>query len=90
MREFINILDEKGLLIKVKKAVNVKYEISTIMKMLDGKPILFEKVKNFDMPVAANICSTRELVALGLDIKQNDLISKLADAIDNPKEPKKG
>ena len=90
MREFINILDEKGLLIKVKKAVNVKYEISTIMKMLDGKPILFEKVKNFDMPVAANICSTRELVALGLDIKQNELISKLADAIDNPKEPKKG
>jgi len=88
MKEFIDILDKKGLLIRVKKSVDVKYEIPTIMKMLDGKPILFEDVKGFSMPVVANICSTRELVALGLGIKQNKLISKLTDAIDNPKEPK--
>jgi len=88
MKEFIDILEKKGFLIRVKKSVDVKYEIPTIMKMLDGKPILFEDVKGFSMPVVANICSTRELVALGLGIKQNKLISKLTDAIDNPKEPK--
>ncbi len=88
MRKFIDVFDKKGLLVRVKKPVDVKYETATIMKMLDGKPILFENVKNFSLPVVANICSTRELVAIGLDIKQNEVIKKLADAIDNPKEPK--
>jgi len=88
MRKFINILEKERLLIRVKKPVDVKYEAATIMKMLDGKPILFEKVKGFSMPVVANVCSTRELVALGLGVKRNEIISKLADAIDNSKEPK--
>ncbi|MDI6917667.1 MAG: UbiD family decarboxylase [Thermoplasmatales archaeon] len=87
MRELIEVLDEKGLLIRVKKPVDVKYETATIMKMLDGEPILFEKVKGFSMPVVANVCSTRELIALGLGVKKNEIISNLADAIDNPKEP---
>jgi len=88
MREFVNILDKKGLLVKIKKPVDVKYETSTIMRMLDGKPILFEKVKGFSMPVVANISSSRELIAMGLGIKPNEIIGKLADAIDHPKEPK--
>ena len=88
MREFVDVLDKKGLLIKIKRPVDVKYEASTIMRMLDGKPILFEKVKGFSMPVVANISSSRELVAMGLGIKPNEIIGKLADAIDSPKEPK--
>lgn len=88
MREFVNMLDKKGLLIKIKKPVDVKYEVSTIMRILDGKPILFEKVKGFSMPVVANISSSRELIAIGLGIKPNEIIGKLTDAIDHPKEPK--
>ncbi|MDI6708642.1 MAG: UbiD family decarboxylase [Candidatus Thermoplasmatota archaeon] len=88
LREFVNVLDEKGLLVKIKKPVDIKYEIATLMKMLDGKPVLFEQVKNFKMPVVANVCSTRELIALGLGVSKNELVSKLAEAIDNPKEPK--
>ncbi|MCD6237337.1 MAG: UbiD family decarboxylase [Thermoplasmata archaeon] len=86
-RELIEKLDEKGLLIRIKKAVDVKYEISTIMKMLDGKPLLFESVKGYDMPVAANVCSTRELVAIGLDKKKGELLQTLINALENPKPP---
>ena len=88
MREFVKLLDEKGLLIKIKKPVNVKYEASTIMKMLDGKPILFEQVKGFKTQMVANISSSRALVALGLEIKPNEIIKKITDSIDRPKEPK--
>jgi 2,5-furandicarboxylate decarboxylase 1 len=88
MREFVKLLDEKGLLITIKKPVNVKYEASTIMKMLDGKPILFEKVKGFKTQMVANISSSRELVALGLEIRPNEIIKKITDSIDHPKEPK--
>ncbi|MCK4496618.1 MAG: UbiD family decarboxylase, partial [Candidatus Aenigmarchaeota archaeon] len=65
-REFVDSLEKSGKLVKIKKPVDVKYEIATLMKLMDGKPLLFENVKGFDMPVIANICSTRELVALGM------------------------
>jgi len=88
LREFIDVLDKKGLLMRIKRPVDVKYEMATLMKMLDGKSILFEQVKGSSMLVVANICSSRELIALGLGIEQNEIISKLAEAVDYPKEPK--
>jgi len=88
LREFVDTLDKRGLLVRIKRPVDVKYEMATLMKMLDGKPVLFEKVKGFSMPVVANICSSRELIALGLGIKQDEIISKLTKAVDRPKEPK--
>ncbi|MEE9323780.1 MAG: UbiD family decarboxylase [Candidatus Aenigmarchaeota archaeon] len=86
-REFFDALGKKGMLTRIKKEVDTKYEISTIMKKLDGRPLLFENVKGFDVPVIANICSTRELVAVGLGIKEKEIIKKLSHAIENPKEP---
>ncbi|MCK4405693.1 MAG: UbiD family decarboxylase [Hadesarchaea archaeon] len=88
LREFVDRLDKRGLLVRIKRPVDVKYETATLMKMLDGKPVLFEQVKGFSMPVVANICSSRELIALGLGIEQDEIISKLAEAVDHPKEPK--
>ncbi len=86
-REFFDALEKKGMITRIKKEVGTKYEISTIMKKLDGKPLLFENLKGFDIPVIANICSTRELVAVGLGIKEDEIIKKLSGAIENPKEP---
>jgi len=87
-REFISILGKKGLLVRIKRPVDVKYEAATLMKMLDGKPILFENIKGFKMLAAANVCSARDLIAIGLGVRKEELISKLANAIDHPKEPK--
>lgn len=87
LKQFVELLETKKMLKRIKKQCDTKYEIATVMKMLDGKPLLFENVKNHKMPIVANVCSTRELVALGLNCKENEIISKLANAIDNPKEP---
>ena len=88
LREFVDLIDKKGMLVRVKKPVSTKYEISTIVKRLKGKPVLFENVKGFKMPVVSNVCSTRDLVCLGLGVEKKDLIRKLTEAIDHPKEPK--
>lgn len=87
LKEFVESLDKKGMLIRIKKPVDAKYEISSLMKMLDGKPLLFENVKGHRMPVVANICSTRDLVALGIGVKRDEVIKKLIEAIEHPKEP---
>ncbi|MEM2878807.1 MAG: UbiD family decarboxylase [Candidatus Hadarchaeales archaeon] len=86
-REFLKKLDEKGLLVRIKKPVDTRLEISALMRALDGKPLLFENVRGFSIPVAANLCSTRELVAIGLGIKPDQIIQTLAGAIESPKEP---
>lgn len=87
-REFLGVLEKKGMLLRVKKEVDTKFEIATIAKMLNDKPILFENVKGHDMPVVTNICSTRELVAIGLGVKKEEIIRKLVEGIENPKKPR--
>lgn len=86
-REFFNELDAKGMITRIKKEVDPRYEIGTIMKKLDGRALLFENVKGHDMPVLANICATREQVALGLGIRPDKILDKLSSAIESPKEP---
>ncbi len=87
LREFVDLLDQKGLLVRIKKPVDVRYEIATVMKKLDGKPLLFDNVKGFEMPVVANVCSTKELVALGLETTKENLLKKFIEGIENPKAP---
>ncbi|WP_455392574.1 UbiD family decarboxylase [[Eubacterium] cellulosolvens] len=87
LKEFVQRLDAKGMLIKIDKPMEVKFEIPTVMKKLDGRPILFSNVKGYDLPVVANVCSSRELVAVGLEVQTNEVMQVLAKAIDSPKEP---
>jgi UbiD family decarboxylase len=87
LREFIKELHKKDMIKTIHKEVDVQYEIATILKQLDGTPLYFEKVKGFSMPVVGNICSTRELVSLGLQIKKEDIIPHLSQAISHPQDP---
>jgi UbiD family decarboxylase len=86
LAKFVNILEEKGFLTRISKPVDPKYEISTLMRMLDGHVLFFDHVNGFTMPIIANVCSSRELVAIGLNTSRDQLIGKLTDAIDHPKK----
>lgn len=87
LREFLKLLESKGMLTRIKREVDTVYEAATLIKMLDGRPLYFERVKGHKMPVVSNICATRELVCLGLGIRREELITRLAEAIDHPKPP---
>jgi len=86
LAKLVKVLDANGMLTRISKPVDPKYEVSTLMKMLDGRVVLFDHVKGSTMPVIANICSTRDLVTTGLGIRREELIAKLTDAIDHPKK----
>ena len=86
LEKFIHALDEKGALTRISKPVNPKFEISTLMKMLDGQVLIFENVTGSTMPIVANLCSTRDLVATGLGIRRDQLIPTLTEAIEHPKK----
>ncbi|MBW2261093.1 MAG: UbiD family decarboxylase [Deltaproteobacteria bacterium] len=84
---FVDLIEERVGLLRVGRPVDPAYEIASVIKRLGGRPVVFEHVKGRSMPVVSNVCSTRDLVCLGLGIERGELIQRLADAAENPGEP---
>jgi 2,5-furandicarboxylate decarboxylase 1 len=87
LRKFIEKLETENKLIRIKKEVSTDFEIANLLAALDGEVVFFEKVKNSDFPVVGNLVSSRDLVASALGIQKEQLLEKLAYAINNKKEP---
>ena len=58
-----------------------------IIDALGEKPVLFEKVKESDIPVVAGLVSSKELIARALGIDKKQLLHKLSQAIEKPSPP---
>ena len=90
LKSFLGLVDERSLLTRVSRPVDVRYELAAVAGQLGEKPVLFSDVKGHSMPVAANVCASRELVCLGLGVSPGDLVPRMIEAIDNPREPEVG
>ena len=86
-RSFLEQLDKNGELIRIRKEVSTEYEMAGIIDALNEKPVFFEKVKESSIPVAAGIVSSKELIAKALNIKKEQMLHKLSNAIENPLPP---
>ncbi len=69
-REFV----EKGLDVKITKPVSKNLETSGIIHSAGEKSIFFDKIKESDYRVAANIFASKEKVAKYLGCKVSDLV----------------
>ena len=91
LREFLTFLENKGELLTTKKPVDVKFEISSyIRKTSDehGPALLFENVKNFNMPVLGGLFATRERAFLALETSPQDYVNRFHNALDRLILPK--
>jgi len=86
MREFLAELDQSGDLVHVKKEVSSIYEVAAVASRLDGKPILFENVKDSRYRITASVCGTRDLLARALGIDPGSLLPRILESIENPKQ----
>jgi len=87
LREFVDLLEEKGRLRRITKEVDPVYEVAALMEETGDTPLYLENVKGSIIPCITNICSSRELVALGLDCAPNEILGKISEAVRNGKEP---
>jgi len=86
MRDFLNELDKAGELAHVKREVSKVHEVAAVASRLDGRAILFEMVKQTkEYKVVAGLCGSRTILARGLELKEDQLLPKILDAIENPK-----
>ncbi|MCL4456920.1 MAG: UbiD family decarboxylase, partial [Nitrospirae bacterium] len=72
LREFISVLEKKGLLHRIKAEVDPILEISEITDRIckspgGGKALYFEKVKGSQYPVVTNIFGSFERMCLSLE-----------------------
>ena len=71
LRCYLAELERAGQLRRVSKEVDPRYEIAGVMLKAaqQGKPaLLFENVKGHSFPVAANLCASRERLAMALGV----------------------
>lgn len=74
LRSYLSLLEKEGELVHVKKPVSAKFELAAVTSKFDNKQaILFEKVKDSKIAVAANVCGTarRFCLAAGSAIPKN-------------------
>jgi len=88
LKEFVDLLEENDKLKRVTKEVDPVYEVAALMEDAGDTPLYLENVKGSVLPCITNICSSRELVALALECRPNEIISKISNAINNLNEPK--
>jgi UbiD family decarboxylase len=87
LRRFLHGLESTGRLLTIARQVDPHLEMAAVIHALGEQPVLFEHVTGSDYPVVAGLCSRRDLMALGLGIAQEGLLSTLSQALRNPVAP---
>lgn len=93
LHEYMDFLESKGKLLRVRTEVNPVLEISEILRRLvakgTGKAVLFERVRGSAIPVLGNAFGSKELVAQALGVnKATEVGEKIGKLLEF--EPPKG
>lgn len=86
-REYINQIDDKGILRKVDIEVSKKLEISGILKEIEPIPVMFNKIRESKFRVIGNLFCTKDVIASYFGTTPADLIPMLSKAMKNRSEP---
>ena len=84
LRDFLNKLEEGGDLGFIEEEVNPDLEITKILNER-GTTVLFENVKDSGYSVVGNVCSSRGNFATALGVKENELLTRILDAVEKPR-----
>jgi 4-hydroxy-3-polyprenylbenzoate decarboxylase len=93
LREFIKLLENKGLLMRISAEVDPILEITEITDRMckspgGGKVLFFEKVKGSAFPVVTNLFGSFERMSLAFEVKElNDVAKRIEDLL-NQAPPK--
>lgn len=94
LRDFISLLEKKGLLKRITQEIDPDLEMTEIADRTlrqGGPALLFENPKGYNTPVLANLFGTPERVALGMgkdNVKELREVGKLLAFLKEPEPPK--
>ncbi len=85
LRDYLHWLDEQERIVHVRVPISKTYEIAGVLKKLEPRPVMFERVSESAFPVVGNLFCDKASFAeyLGIPVKQ--IIRTLARAIEERK-----
>ena len=90
LRDFLNQLEEKGLLKRISQEIDPNLEMTEISDRTlraGGPALLFENPKGYDTPVLTNLFGTTERVALAMGKKKVSELREVGEWLAYLKEP---
>ncbi len=92
LNAFLDVLDQKGELARVREEVSPDLEIAAVTDRVSKSPgggpaLLFERPAGFDAPVASNVFGSLERMRLALGVSSFDEIAREIDELMTPKMP---
>lgn len=88
LRTFLCELEERGELLRIKEEIDSCLEAAALIGLLDNGPVvLMEEVKDYQTPIVAGICGTRDRICQAIGVPKGELCRKLLYAIRNPIYP---
>lgn len=83
LRDFLYSLDSQRRLVRVESPVSKTFEIAGLLKHLEPRPALFERVKESAFPVVGNLFCSKAAFADYFGIRPAEIIPFLTAAIEN-------
>lgn len=87
LRLFLDKAERVGWLTTIEREVDPHLEMAKVINSLEGRPLLFERVKGHAHKVAAGVCAARQHFALDLDVQVNQLLFTMGEALASPVTP---
>ncbi len=84
----MDTLQAQGSLLTVEESLSPQLEISSILAVLQERPILFKNVSGSSIRLAGNLYSTKELIELGLGVTKGNLLQTLQESMQSPAQSK--
>ncbi len=93
LREFLKVLEEEHELTKVKLEVDPKHELGAICKIhnerANSPALLFENVKDHEIPVVGQLLASDRRVALALGLSQENVFDETVSRASKPIAPRR-
>ncbi len=85
---FLSAAASAGYLVTIDREVDPYLEIARLAAELDGRPVLFTRVRGSAFPVVAGVCSDRRYFGLALGVPPEQVIFRLAEALEEAGRPR--
>ena len=85
--DYLNLMETRGELLRIKPTISKVFEVAGVLKAIEPRPVMFEKVRESSFPIVGNLMCSKEQLAAYLGIPVQDMIPTLAHAIENPTQP---
>jgi anhydromevalonate phosphate decarboxylase len=84
LRTFLSEAGRTGDLVRIEEETDPYLAMARLIANLDGRPVMFDRVKGSDYRVAAGVCSDRRYFAMALGAPPDQVIFRLAQALQAP------